>query len=68
MTTLINTMPSAHNTKILEIRHEIGTDYGGKEYLYYSVYADNERLASIFGQNGELPSLVLPDGKVRVGG
>jgi hypothetical protein len=63
MTIIIHDMPSAHHVKVLEIRHEIET----QGYYHYNIYVDGERLASVFGKD-ELPSLLLPDGKVRVGG
>jgi hypothetical protein len=61
MTVIIHDMPSAHHIKVLEIRHETTT----REH--YTIYVDGERLASVFGKEG-LPSLLLPDGKVRVSG
>ena len=65
MTTIIHATPSAHSVKVLEIRIEPFQD---EKYTYYTIYVDDERLASVFGEHGLLPPLVLPDGKVRMVG
>jgi hypothetical protein len=65
MTTILHNMPSAHSVKVLEIRCET-SNIGGP---YYCIYVDDQRLASIFGLNNELPALVLPEGDtVRIVG
>jgi hypothetical protein len=60
---IIHTSPSAHSVKVLEVRLETATSTIGSTKSYYSIYVDDERLASVFGIDGP-PILLLPLGSL----